>query len=72
VPATASAAGSAASGSLARAEHGFFRPERDLLDLFNEQKTDVKKYLRKNDLRFKKDPGNTIVKAAEYYDQLKK
>src|SRR6185295_3766649 len=33
VPATASAAGSAASGSLARAEHGFFRPERDLLDL---------------------------------------
>ena len=46
--------------------------ERDLLDLFNEQKTDVKKYLRKNDLRFKKDPGNTIVKAAEYYDQLKK
>jgi len=46
--------------------------ERDLLDLFNEQKTDVKKYLRKNDLRFKKDPGNTIVKAAEYYAQLKK
>jgi len=46
--------------------------ERSLLELFKDQKAEVKKYLHKNDFRFKKDPGNTIVKAAEYYAQLKK
>jgi len=46
--------------------------ERELLELFKDQKAEVKKYLHKNNLRFKKDPGNTIVKAAEYYTQLKK
>jgi len=46
--------------------------ERDLLEFFKDQKAEIKKYLHKNDFRFKKDPGNTIVKAAEYYTQLKK
>ena len=46
--------------------------ERDLLRVFNDQNEEIKKYLHKNGFKYKKDPGNTIVKAVEYYAQLKK
>jgi hypothetical protein len=42
-----------------------------LIDVFRDQKDKVKKYFRKSDLNFKKDPENAIVKTAEYYAQLK-
>ena len=41
-----------------------------LLNVFHDQKDKMKKYYRKSDLNFKKDPENTIVKTAEYYAQL--
>jgi len=41
-----------------------------LLDAFGDKKNIIRSYLRKNNFRFKKDPENTMVKAAGYYDQL--
>jgi hypothetical protein len=46
--------------------------EKDLLRLFGTQRNAVKKYLRKERLRFKKEPRLTVVRAAAYYDSLKK
>src|SRR5579871_339534 len=43
-----------------------------LFDVFKERKKELKKYLKKNKLKFKKDPENTIIKAVEFCDQLKK
>ncbi len=44
--------------------------KRSLLDVFGDQKDKLKKYLKKNKLNYKKNPENTIVKAADYYGQL--
>jgi hypothetical protein len=46
--------------------------EKDLLALFGDQRTPIKKYLRKEGVSFKKEPGVAIVKAVTYYDSLKK
>jgi hypothetical protein len=46
--------------------------EKDLLRLFGTQRNAVKKYLRKERLRFKKEPRLTVATAAAYYDSLKK
>lgn len=43
---------------------------KSLLSVFGEQSKDIKQYLRKNGIRYKNDPANTIVKAAAYYDSL--
>jgi hypothetical protein len=42
-----------------------------LLDALKDRKKDLKKFIRKNKLRFKEDIENTIVKTVQYYDQLK-
>lgn len=42
-----------------------------LFGAFRDQKDLVKKYYRKTDLNFKKDPENAIVKTTAYYAQLK-
>jgi hypothetical protein len=41
-----------------------------LLAAFADKKNMVRTYLRKNNLNFKKDPENTMMKAVAYYDQL--
>jgi hypothetical protein len=46
--------------------------EKALLRLFGTQRNAVKKYLRKERLRFKKEPRLTVVAAAAYYDSLKR
>jgi hypothetical protein len=45
--------------------------QNELLDVFQDKKKQLLKYLHANKLRFKKDAANTLVKAAQYYDQLK-
>ena len=42
-----------------------------LFSAFRDQKDMIKKYYRKSDLNFKKDPENAIVKTTAYYAQLK-
>jgi hypothetical protein len=45
--------------------------QNQLLDVFRDQRKKLLKYLHANKLKFKKDAANTLVKAAQYYDQLK-
>jgi hypothetical protein len=44
--------------------------KRSLMSLFGKQKSEVRKYLRKNGLNYKRDPGAAIIAAAKYYHQL--
>ena len=39
----------------------------DLYFAFKEKRNELKNYLRKNRYRYKRDPENTIIKAAAYY-----
>ncbi|MDJ1473679.1 hypothetical protein [Xanthocytophaga flava] len=41
-----------------------------VLKLFQDQKKALRKYIRENQLRFKKDRENAIVKVTAHYDQL--
>ena len=42
-----------------------------VLDVFQDKKKDIRKYLRKNNISFKPSPETGIVSAAAYYDQIK-
>jgi hypothetical protein len=42
-----------------------------LFDVLKDRKSEVQKYLRKNKIKFRKSPELTVLKAVEYYDQLK-
>jgi hypothetical protein len=46
--------------------------EGDLQGVFKDEKTEVRKFLNRKDIRFKKDKANTIVQVASFYDGLKK
>ena len=46
--------------------------ESSLVNAFGNRKKDVKTYLHKNHIKFKKDPISAMVHAAAYYDQVKK
>lgn len=46
--------------------------KNSLISVFHEYKNEIKKFLRKNRLNFKKDRANTILKIVGYYAQLKK
>lgn len=47
------------------------KDKKELFDFFKDRKKDLKKYLRKNKIKFKDDPELAILKSVEYYDQLK-
>ncbi|MES2332783.1 MAG: hypothetical protein V4539_24455 [Bacteroidota bacterium] len=46
--------------------------ESDILSLFKEQRAELRKFLNRREINFKKDPAGTVVQAATYYEQLKK
>lgn len=48
------------------------RSEGNLMELFGSERAQVKQHLRKEGLRYKKMPGQTIVGAVEFYESLKK
>lgn len=43
-----------------------------LLTVLKDKAPQVKQYLRKNRIKFRKDPESTILKAAVYYDSINK
>ena len=45
--------------------------KRSLLAVCRDHKTEVAKFMQKENLNFKKDPANTIIKVIAYYTQLK-
>jgi hypothetical protein len=46
------------------------KDKKDLFDFFKDRKKDLKKYLRKNKIKFKNTPELAILRSVEYYDQL--
>lgn len=50
----------------------FIKTYKSLLTVLKDKAPQVKQYLRKNRLKFRKDPENAILKAAEYYDSINK
>ncbi len=44
--------------------------KNSVLSVFKSKKKDILKYIRQNDISYKKDPETAIVKMAEYYDKL--
>jgi len=46
--------------------------EGELQSLFKDQKADIRKFLNRRDMRFKKDPAKTIVQTVVFYVGLKK
>jgi len=46
--------------------------ENDLQSLFKDQKTEIRKFLNRRDMRFKKDLAKTIVQMVVFYTGLKK
>jgi hypothetical protein len=48
------------------------RAESDLLSLFKDQRPEIRKFLNRKEISFKKDPVNAIVQTVKYYEQLKK
>jgi len=48
------------------------RSYKTLLTVLKDKAPQVKQYLRKNKIKFRKDPENTILKAAEFYDSTNK
>ena len=53
------------------ARYSAIENKRSLLAVCKDKKTEVSKYMQKEKLDFKKDPGNTIIKVIDYYTQLK-
>jgi hypothetical protein len=47
------------------------RNKRTVLEIFKERKKDIQKFLRKNKIKFKKNPEYAIVRMTEFYDQIK-
>ena len=46
--------------------------KNSLIEVFGDQKDEIKKFIRKNKIKLKKRKGDNIVKTAQYYEQLKK
>jgi hypothetical protein len=46
--------------------------EGDLVGIFKDQKTEIRKFLNRKDIRFKKDKARTMIQVAAFYDGLKK
>ncbi|HEY8896938.1 MAG TPA: hypothetical protein VIM79_19080, partial [Niastella sp.] len=45
---------------------------KSLLTIFKDRSREVKQYLRRNKIKYRRGPENAIVKAAVYYDTLNK
>jgi hypothetical protein len=46
--------------------------ESDLQSVLKDQKQEIKKFLNRKEIRYKKDPAATIIQVAAFYDGLKK
>jgi hypothetical protein len=46
--------------------------ERNLLNVFGSDKVNVREFMKKFRLSFRKDPGTTLSRVAAYYSELKK
>jgi hypothetical protein len=45
--------------------------KKSLWEVFQDHKSEIRKYLRKNGIKFRENPELAIMKSAAYYDQIK-
>jgi hypothetical protein len=45
---------------------------RAMLDIFSDRKSQIRQFIKKNKLKYRKDKENTMVKVTGYYDQITK
>ena len=45
--------------------------ESDLLNIFKDQRTEIRKFLNRREMNYKKDPSGVIVRTAAYYSNFK-
>lgn len=50
------------------AKYFYVKNKGSLLNVFADRKKDVKQFIRKNKLNFKKDPDNTLIQVAQHFD----
>lgn len=48
------------------------KTKNGILNLFRDRKKELRQYIRKNNLSYKKDRDNMLIKVTAYYDQLTK
>jgi hypothetical protein len=46
------------------------RSKGDLLEVFHDHQKEIQRFIKKSKLNFRHDTENTVVRSAEYYDQL--
>jgi hypothetical protein len=46
------------------------KKKSSILDIFKDRKKDIRQYIRKNKLNYKKNRDNMLIKVTAYYDQL--
>ncbi|HEY6976856.1 MAG TPA: hypothetical protein VH396_11250 [Chitinophagaceae bacterium] len=44
--------------------------KNSLLEVLHDKKKEIKQFIRKNKLKFKRDPDNVLIQIARYYDTL--
>jgi len=50
----------------------YIKSRKDLLQILGDHRKEIQRFMKKNNLNYKKDKDNTIVQVAGYYDQLAK
>ncbi len=49
-----------------------FNRQKHVLDLFKDRKTELRQFIRKNNLDFSNDANNALIRAVTYYETLSK
>lgn len=55
-------------------QHGIYhqvKTKKSILSLLSDKKPDLKRFIRKNKMRFRPDRENVLTRIASYYDELK-
>jgi hypothetical protein len=50
----------------------YIRSRKNFLQILNDHRKEVQRFIKKNNLNYRKDQENTIIQVAGYYDQIAK
>lgn len=50
----------------------YIKSKKDFLQILSDHRKEVQRFMKKNNLNYRKDRDNTIVQVAGYYDQIAK
>jgi hypothetical protein len=50
----------------------YIKSKKDLLQILSDHRKEIQRFIKKNNLNYRKDQDNTIIQVAGYYDQIAK